>query len=467
MAFSSSTSTSLLCFLFILSVSSITSSSPTTTTTTTIPLSHFHPHQSPPDPYSKLSHLVTQSLSRAHHLKHPQIAPSTTTPISAHSYGAYSIPLSFGTPPQTLQFIMDTGSDVVWFPCTHRYQCNNCSFPGSDPSGFPLFIPKLSSSVKILGCSNPKCGWIHNTNVTNCQDCKPNSKNCTQICSPYLIFYGTGTTGGFALVDTLDLPDKKVPGFVVGCSLFSSRQPAGIAGFGRSPASLPSQLGLNKFSYCLLSRKFDDSIATTGLILESGSDSGEKTAGVSYTPFVKNPIVAGQAAFSVYYYVGLRKITIGGKKVKIPYEYLSPGLDGNGGTVVDSGSTFTYMSSKVFDPVLTQFVIQTKGYSRVLEIESMIGLRPCFNVSDTQKVKLPEMKLHFKGGAEVALPLENYFVLAGDTAVCLAVVTDGLTGPAGEGGPAVILGNFQMQNFYVEYDLKNERFGLRQQESCS
>ena len=87
--------------------------------------------------------------------------------------------------------------------------------------------------------------------------------------------------------------------------------------------------------------------------MESGADSGEKIAGVSYTLFVKNQIVAGKAAFSVYYYMGLRKITIEGKKVKIPYEYLSSGLDGNEGTVVDFGSTFTYMSSKVFDPVLT------------------------------------------------------------------------------------------------------------------
>ncbi|KAI7983389.1 putative aspartyl protease [Camellia lanceoleosa] len=97
----------------------------------------------------------------------------------------------------------------------------------------------------------------------------------------------------------------------------------------------------------------------------------------------------------------------------------------------------------------------------------MIGLRPCFNVSDTQKVKLPEMTLHFKGRAEVVLPLENYFVLAGDTAVCLAVVTGGVTSLVGKGGSAVILGNFQRQNFYVEYDLKNEGIGLRQQESCS
>ncbi|KAI7984076.1 hypothetical protein LOK49_LG15G01993 [Camellia lanceoleosa] len=48
----------------------------------------------------------------------------------------------------------------------------------------------------------------------------------------------------------------------------------------------------------------------------------------------------------------------------------------------------------------------------------MIGLKLCFNVSGTKKVKLPEMALHFKGGAKVALLLENYFVLTGDTAVC-------------------------------------------------
>ena len=73
--------------------------------------------------------------------------------------------------------------------------------------------------------------------------------------------------------------------------------------------------------------------------------------------------------------------------------------------------------------------------------------------------------LHFKGGAELVPPPENYFVFAGKTgAVCLAVVTDeGFGAAAGSIGPSIILGNFQMQNFYVEYDLKNERFGFRKQ----
>ncbi|KAL2496772.1 uncharacterized protein Fot_40529 [Forsythia ovata] len=55
-----------------------------------------------------------------------------------------------------------------------------------------------------------------------------------------------GSTGGIAMVETLDLPDKRIPNFVIGCSLFSSYQPAGVAGFGRGLSSLPSQLGLKE-----------------------------------------------------------------------------------------------------------------------------------------------------------------------------------------------------------------------------
>lgn len=460
MAFSSSCCLPL-CSLFLAFLLPLISSSPSTIT---IPLA-FSNSNSPQDLYQNLANLASVSLARAHRIKNPvqNAASSTsTTPLLPHSYGGYSISLSFGTPPQTIPFVFDTGSNFVWFPCTKRYLCKNCSAPSTV---IPTFIPRQSSSAKIVGCLNPKCGWIHKqTDAQNrCQDCQSGDgkKNCKQICPPYIIIYGSGSTGGIALLDTLDFPNKKFRDFLVGCSLFSSRAPSGIAGFGRGLVSLPNQLGIKKFSYCLLSHRFDDSGKSTSLLLDSDS---KKTGNLSYTPMLKNPEVAGKSSLSVYYYLSLRKISVGGKKVKIPYEHLVPNSDGKGGTIVDSGSTFTFLSSPVYESVTGEIINQAKKYyPRVKKIESFTGLAPCFNLSGQKDVVLPEMKFHFKGGAEMKLPLANYFSLVGDNEVaCLTMITDGF-GQIQTSGPSIILGNFQMQNFFVEYDLKNERFGFRQQ----
>ncbi|RWR84774.1 putative aspartyl protease [Cinnamomum micranthum f. kanehirae] len=358
---------------------------------------------------------------------------------------------------------MDTGSSLVWIPCTHSYLCRDCSFPSQPTLQNPPFIPKFSSSSKLVGCANPKCSWLSDSDSlqSNCPGCHPNSPlNCSQTCSPYFVLYGSGSTGGLLLSETLVFPEKRITDFGVGCSLFSTRMPAGIAGFGRGPASLPSQLGLSRFAYCLLSHRFDDTTNSSSLVLDGGSGSGSE--GVWYTPFLQNP-TAGNPSFSEYYYVGLRKVTVGGKSVKIPYRYLRPGSDGNGGTIVDSGTTFTFMERHLFEPVASEFVTQVGSrYKTVPELESRVGLRPCFNVSGDISVTLPKLAFHFKGGAVMELPLANYFSLVGDPEVaCLTIVTDG--GSSFSGGPSIMLGNFQQQNFYMEYDLKKLRLGFRRQ----
>ncbi|KAG8387446.1 hypothetical protein BUALT_Bualt02G0022200 [Buddleja alternifolia] len=269
------------------------------------------------------------------------------------------------------------------------------------------------------------------------------------------------------MVETLNFPHKKVQNFLVGCSIFSSNQPAGVAGFGRGISSLPSQLGLKKFSYCMVSHKFDNTPKNSFLLMDSESASDKKTENLSYTPLLKSP---ARPALSDYYYVGLRKITVGGKKVKVSYKQLSPESEGNGGTIVDSGSTFTYMNREVFDLIADAFSEQVKEYERAKSVESLTGLRPCFDVSGRGDFEMPEMKLHFKGGAEMAIPLENYFFAVRDDkklVVCLTVVTDNtLFGPELVSGPSIILGNFFMQNFHIEYDLRNERFGFGRR-NCS
>uniref|UniRef100_A0A1J3EEU6 Aspartic proteinase nepenthesin-2 n=1 Tax=Noccaea caerulescens TaxID=107243 RepID=A0A1J3EEU6_NOCCA len=446
-----------------------------------LPLSPFS-HQSdqlPNDPYLSLRRLADSSVARARQLKQPSsIKPDedalsasssssasavvVKSPLSARSYGGYSVSLSFGTPSQTIPFVFDTGSSLVWFPCTSRYLCSGCNFSGLDSTRIPRFVPKNSTSSKIIGCQNPKCQFIFGPNV-KCRGCDPNTRNCTVSCPPYILQYGLGSTAGILLTEKLDFPDLTVPDFVVGCSIISTRQPAGIAGFGRGLESLPSQMKLKRFSHCLVSRRFDDMNVSTDLDLDTGSghNSGTKTPGLSYTPFRNNPNVSN-TAFLEYYYLNLRRIFVGSKRVKIPYKFLAPGTDGNGGSIVDSGSTFTFMEQPVFELVAEEFATQMSNYTREKDIEKTTGLGPCFNIAGKGSVTVPELIFEFKGGAKMELPLSNYFSFVGSADnVCLMVVSDKTVSPTGgRSGPAIIIGSFQQQNYHVEYDLENDRFGF-------
>ncbi|KAK9985936.1 hypothetical protein SO802_030887 [Lithocarpus litseifolius] len=458
---------SLLSLMFLISTLLLALSSLSVApnpTTFTIPLSPIFTKHQPSDAIkTELNSLASSSPTRAHHLKHPKSKPPLTkTKVFSRSYRAYSISLSFGTPPQTISFILDTGSSAVWFPCTSQYFCTDCDI---DPSKIPLFIPQLSSSSKFIDCQNPNCARISSSNfLSDCQGC-----NCSQAC-PYFFSYGLGSTHGLLLSETLDFPEKLFTNFLVGCSIFSTQQKsAGIAGFGRTPESLPSQLGLSKFSYCLISQRFNDTSESSDLVLYRGSSSDAKTPGLSYTPFRKNP-VSNNPALRVYYYVDLLKVIVGSKSVNIPYKYLVPENNANrhGGTIVDSGYSYTSMGKVIFDAVATAFEAEMGNFSRAfVDVEASTGvkLNLCFNITGLkfEKIKFPELTFEFNGGAKLELPMVNYFVpvdVGNSTVACLTIETDRTMDSE---GPAIILGNTQQQNFFVEFDLENDRFGFRKQ----
>ncbi|KAK7392663.1 hypothetical protein VNO78_21107 [Psophocarpus tetragonolobus] len=454
----------LFSFLSIITFTSSSSTPNTKTNTITLPLSPLFSHHRSSHPFHTLKLAVSTSITRAHHLKsrNKPSSPSLKTAVQPKSYGGYSIDLKFGTPPQSFPFVLDTGSTLVWLPCSSHYLCTNCnSFPNT-----PKFIPKNSSSSKFVSCTNPKCEWIFGPNVqTHC--CNKNNSalnNCSQTCPAYTVQYGLGSTAGFLLSESLNFPGKIVNDFLLGCSILSVYQPAGIAGFGRGPESVPAQMNLTGFSYCLLSHRFDDSPQNSDLVLHTSQSNFSKTNGVSYTPFLKNPS-SKNPAFGTYYYITLRRIIVGEKRVRVPKRLLEPDVNGDGGSIVDSGSTFTFMERPIFDSVAQELGRQV-NYTRAREMEKKSGLSPCFVVPPGGTTSFPELRLEFRGGAKMRLPVTNYFSLVGKSDVaCLTIVSDDVAGPGVAGGPAVIFGNYQQQDFYVEYDLENERFGFRSQ-SC-
>lgn len=87
------------------------------------------------------------------------------------------------------------------------------------------------------------------------------------------------------------------------------------------------------------------------------------------------------------------------------------GADGNGGTIIDYGSTFTTMDNPIYDPVEKEFEIQMyKGNcNRATYAESPEGFRICYAAIGGKVSMFPELTFHFKGGAKLSLPMADYF----------------------------------------------------------
>ncbi|KAJ8475544.1 hypothetical protein OPV22_019271 [Ensete ventricosum] len=142
-----------------------------------------------------------------------------------------------------------TYSDVV--PCTSSYQCWSCSSPSA-----PVipFLPKSSFSTCLIGYHNPRCLWIHPWDrLSRYPSCNSTSVDGYLVvaCPPYALIYGSGSTVGVLMLETLTFPHRTIPDFTIGCSILFECQPAGIIGFGRCAPSLTSQMGLKCLSSLL------------------------------------------------------------------------------------------------------------------------------------------------------------------------------------------------------------------------
>jgi hypothetical protein len=103
----------------------------------------------------QLSAILSQNIngiSMALHTKMKMKSESTKNePLYYPSdFIEYYIKLSVGTPAQDLLLVMDTGSNVVWAPCTTNYTCNNCHGYST------VFLPSKSSSAVPVQCADPK-----------------------------------------------------------------------------------------------------------------------------------------------------------------------------------------------------------------------------------------------------------------------------------------------------------------------
>ncbi|KAK1418641.1 hypothetical protein QVD17_27786 [Tagetes erecta] len=339
--------------------------------------------------------------------------------------GEYFTRIGIGTPPRYAYMVLDTGSDVVWIQCS---PCRRC-YTQSDP----IFDPAKSKSFSTIPCGTPLCNRLDSPGCNQRKKCM------------YQVSYGDGsfTVGEFS-TETLTFRKTKVNNVAFGCGhdnegLFVGA--AGLLGLGRGKLSFPNQAGRqfgSKFSYCLVDRS--TSAKPSSLVFGNGAVSRV----ARFTPLLNNP------KLDTFYYVGLTGVSVGGARVPgISSSLFQLDSSGNGGVIIDSGTSVTRLTRPAYVALRNAFL---SGTSHLKRGPNFSLFDACFDLSGKTEVKVPTVVMHFTG-ADVSLPASNYLIpVDSNGSFCLAFAgtTSGLS----------IIGNIQQQGFRVVYDLAGSRVGF-------
>ncbi|CAM8950991.1 unnamed protein product [Rhodiola kirilowii] len=437
-----------------------------------------------------LTHTLSQTQFKSTHhlLKKSSTHSAARRPLSLPlSPGTdYTLTLSIGSssPPQSISMYMDTGSDVIWFPCS-PFECILCEGELENHllSSFNL---TASSTATMLHCSSSHCSTVHSAAPTSdlcaISGCPLDSielNNCptSSLCPPFYYAYGDGSLVARLHSDKLSIPSMKqqLQNLTFGCAHTTLAEPIGVAGFGRGRLSLPAQLATvsphlgNQFSYCLISHSFKShKIRRPSPLILGRRDQETKTQKadnkpVVYTPMLDNP------KHPYFYCVGLTGISIGKKLIPAPTRMSLVDSNGDGGLVVDSGTTFTMLPARFYQSIAAEFDERVNGvWKRLSELELTTGLSHCYYLNDdvARRGSIPSLTLHFGNvsSSSVTLPKRNYFYEFMDggnkekkrRVGCLMLINGGDE----LGGPSGILGNYFQQGFEVVYDLDEKRVGF-------
>ncbi|KAL1562537.1 putative aspartyl protease [Salvia divinorum] len=390
----------------------------------------------------------------------------------------YVISLNLGTPPQFIQVYLDTGSDLTWVPCGNlSFDCLDCNDYRNNKFA-TSFSPSRSSSSSRDSCSSSFCMDIHSSDnpfdpctMSGCSLSTLVQSTCSRPCPSFAYTYGDGIVAGTLTRDILRVHASKpsstqeITGFCFGCVGATYREPIGIAGFGKGPLSLPSQLGfLQKgFSHCFLPFRYanNPNISSPLIVGELAITSKDY---LQFTPMLKSPM------YPNFYYIGLEAITVGNTTpTQVPLNLRGFDSDGNGGMIIDSGTTYTHLPEPFYSQVV-ETLEAAITYPRATQVEERSGFSLCYRVPcQSNNIlgadDLPPITFHFLKNASLTLPQGNSFYAMGapsNSTVVKCLLFQSMDDEIDHHyGPAGVFGSFQQQNVEVVYDLDKERIGFQ------
>uniref|UniRef100_A0ACD5TZK1 Uncharacterized protein n=1 Tax=Avena sativa TaxID=4498 RepID=A0ACD5TZK1_AVESA len=388
---------------------------------------------------AKRGYTAAERVQRAMATSRQRLASFADVTAPVHwNTSQYIAEYLIGTPPQRAEALIDTGSDLIWTQCSTCLQGRGSSCV---KQGLPLYNASKSGTFHPVSCNDTLC-------LANQEHSCAKDGSCA-----FAAFYGAGDAAGsigtevftfqngsgtltFGCVNDLSITEGSLDGS------------SGLIGLGRGPLSLVSQTRATKFSYC--HTPYLRSNATTGASSHLFVGAAASLSGSS--PVMSMSFVEGPKEYP-FYYVPLVGITVGNTRLSIPPAVFALNKTGDGGVIVDSGSPTTALVDEAYLPLREELKRQLND--SLVPPPAGSGMDLC--VALAQEKTVPSMVFHFSGGADMVLPPENYWAPVDDSTSCM--VMDNSSGFS-------IIGNFQLQNKHMLYDLAKNQLSF-QTADCS
>ncbi|XP_060213161.1 aspartic proteinase PCS1-like [Lycium barbarum] len=406
---------------------------------TSTPLSHNS---------SSKSLFISSLMANSHHNRKTKSGVPSLNYKSTFKYSmALIVTLPIGTPPQNQQMVLDTGSQLSWIQCHKKIP--------KIPPPTTSFDPSLSSSFSVLPCTHPMCKpRIPDFTL-------PTSCDHKKLCH-YSYFYADGTLAEGNLVHEKITfsPSQSTPALILGCAT-ESDDAEGILGMNLGRFSFASQAKVQKFSYCVPIRQGINSHAVKpiGTFYLGQNPSSRMFRYVNLLTFPQSQRMPNLDPLA--YTVGMTGIKIGGKRLNISSRVFRPNAGGSGQTIVDSGTTYTFLVEEAYSKVREE-IVRLVGQRMKKGYVYGDALDMCFDSHPMEIGRLiGDMTLQFENRVEILINKERVLDEVESGIHCVGIGRSESLGIASN-----IIGNFHQQNLWVEFDLRNRRVGFGKGE-CS
>ncbi|GKA55026.1 aspartic peptidase [Tanacetum coccineum] len=374
----------------------------------------------------------------------------------------YVTQVSQRTPLVPVKLTLDLGGPFMWVNCERGY---------------------TSSTYKPAPCGSAPCRLLNTTSCTVATTCDPPVPDCfNNTCGsgPDNPIANTGTSGQLgADVFTIQSTDGKnvlrvvtVPRlyFICGNNFVNDGLASGvtgIAGLGRTGASLPAQLSsyfrFNRvFALCLSSSTRSNGAVFFGNGPYTLLPNVDASSGLTYTPLIVNPATEngflGDA--SPKYFIEVKSIKINDKRVKLNDTLLAVDSEGNPGTTtISTANPYTVLESSIYTAFVSAFVkAMPKNVERV---PNVAPFGACFSSKNIGSTRLgpavPTIDLVLQSKNVWSIFGANSMVEVSKDVLCLGFVearTD-ITPRF-----SVVIGGHQIEDNLLQFDLSASRLGF-------